>query len=136
MAYYHGSNVPLNIITPKFHRLIATPVIFATNHKWAAIFFSSKLRDNTIGMGFINGTPFLVESAPNAFDTFKGCPGYVHHLNPENFHDDLNLGMPGVEFISTTNETVVFREFIPDIYNALQHSVQMVSYENRHEFMF
>lgn len=100
-----------------------------------ALVFSTQARSKDLDFGYAEGTPFIAEMYPDAFDILRK-PGYIHLIPSSGFHGDSRLGMPKMEFIRKNKVVVSEFEKIPDVYADLQRfpELRMVKAEERGAF--
>ncbi len=130
----HGSRFLVDRLTPHPSRVIDGELaVFATNERWLALAFIPKA---DVGIGTINGVPFITENKEGAFADMK-VPGYIYSVSGKEFRQDIRLGMYKNEFITDDPVNIIHTEVIDDAFEALQRevSVHIVKYCDSDAFL-
>ena len=123
---YHGSPKKLSTLIPNQNFNINVPGVFATPDKAFALCYAGNAWDDfSINQGYINGTLYLVEIEPGAFDSAFNRSGYIYEVDGKDFNIQIN----NHEYVSKKKIRPLRVEYIQNVLTALTDAgVEMYSY--------
>jgi hypothetical protein len=128
---FHGSNTIIAQLTPRPSAILdGEAAVFATSDYLHAVIFSAQWTDYNFSLGTHNGTRYLAEMYPGAFDKLN-VTGYVHHVPAELFHRDSRTGMSN-EYVAMepieplSYDTVNVWEYLQ---NVTDGTIKLITYE-------
>jgi hypothetical protein len=136
-VYYHGTSVNLDVgqtLKPKESPILNNEkAVFASNRRMVSLIFIPRWSDSDIDFGYYGDIKYndfyLQEKYEGAFEEiFKGVSGYIYNLDPKNIHSDKRLGMKEVEFISKKPVKILKKEYIKDVWYALQQYKNVLTF--------